>query len=129
MYNDLGQGEIESYLGSLYGSHFTDCMYLDTTLSYGRQCYENVRTVEVGTLTGAAHSAHHGDVYSAYAEAGWNLSLRKWTLQPFAALRYTFLDEGSYDESGVDGIHLRAEERKTDALVSDLGLRFSYPFK
>ena len=129
MDNDLGQGDIESYFGSLYGSYFTDRMYFDTTLSYGRQCYENVRAVEVGPLADMAQSDHDGDVYSAYVEAGWNLDLKKWILQPFAALRYTFLDEDSYEESGADGVNLRVEERKTDALVSDLGLRFSYPFE
>ena len=43
--------------------------------------------------------------------------------------RYTFLDEESFDESGADGVNLRVEERKTDALISDLGLRFAYPFQ
>ncbi len=129
MDHDSGRGDIDSYFGSLYGSYFTDRMYFDTTLSYGRQCYENIRAVEVGPLAGAAHSDHHGDVYSAYVETGWNLSLTKWILQPFAGLRYTFLDEESYEESGVEGVNLRVEERKTDALTLDLGLRFAYPFE
>jgi len=129
MDHDSGQGDIESYFGSLYGSYFTDRMYFDTTLSYGRQCYENVRAVEVGTSTGPAHSDHHGDVYSAYVETGWNLSLAEWTLLPFAGLRYTILDEDSYEEFGVEGVNLRIEERKTDALISDLGLRFARPFE
>ncbi len=129
MDNNLGKGDIESYFGSLYGSYFTDRMYVDATVSYGRQRYVNTRRIEIGTLSGVAHSNHYGDLYSAHVETGWNLSLRKWTLQPFAALRYAFLDEESYDESGVDGINLHVEERKTDTLVSDLGLRFSYPFQ
>jgi outer membrane autotransporter protein len=129
MDNDMGNSNIESYFGSLYGSYFTERMYFDTTLSYGRQFYDNVRLVEVGAFGGAAHSDHHGNVYSAYAETGWNINLKKWTLQPFAALRYTLLDEQSYDESGVAGVNLRVEGQKTDALVSDLGLRFAYPFK
>jgi outer membrane autotransporter protein len=129
MDNDRGEGDIESYFGSLYGSYFTDAMYVDTTLSYGRQCYQNVRSVEIGELVGAAHSEHDGDVYSAYVETGWNLSLGKWTLQPFAALRYTLVEEESYAESGAEGINLRVEERTTDALVSDLGLRLACPFQ
>ncbi len=129
MAHDSAQSDIESYFGSLYGSYFTDCMYFDTTLSYGRQCYENVRAVEVSTLTGTAHSGHGGNVYSAYVETGWNASSTKWVLQPFAGLRYTILDEDSYEESGVEGVNLRVEERRTDALTSDLGLRFAYPFE
>ncbi len=129
MDNNLGKGDIESYFGSLYGSYFTDRMYFDTTLSYGRQRYENTHRIEIGTFNGTAHSNHSGNVYSAHAETGWNLSLKPWTLQPFAALRYTSLDEDGYDESGADGVNLRVEKRKTDALVSNLGLRFAYPFQ
>ncbi len=129
MDHDSGQGDIDSYFGSFYGSYFTDQMYFDTTLSYGRQCYKNVRAVEVGTLTGVARSDHDGDVYSAHIETGWNHSLKKWMLQPFAGLRYTILDEDSYEESGVEGVNLCVEARKTDALTSDLGLRFACPFE
>lgn len=129
MDGDLGTADIESYFGSLYGSYFTDRMYVDASLSYGWQGYENVRAVEVGTLLAAAHSSHHGNAYSAYAETGWNLSLRKCTLQPFTSLRYTFLDEEGYRESGADGVNLRVGDRRTDTLVSDLGLRLAYPFK
>lgn len=129
MDNNTGKGKIDSYFGSLYGSYFTDRMYFDTTISYGRQRYENTRRIQVGTLNRTAHSSHYGTVYSAHAETGWNLSLRPWMLQPFAALRYTFLDEDGYRESGADGVNLRVKGRKTDALVSNLGLRFACPFE
>ncbi|MDI6451289.1 autotransporter outer membrane beta-barrel domain-containing protein [Anaerobaca lacustris] len=129
MQNNLGKGDIDSYFGSLYGSYFTDRMYVDATLSYGRQRYRSTRRIEVGALNGAAHSSHDGDVYSAHGETGWNLHLHRWTLQPFAALRYTFLDEQSYAESGAEGVNLRVNDRKTDALTSNLGLRFACHFE
>ncbi len=127
--HSMGHGDIESYFGSLYGSYFTESMYFDTTLSYGRQRYENKRLVNVGTLTREAQSDHYGNVYTAYIESGWNFGLQKWILQPFAALRYTYLDEESFKESGAAGVNLFVNERATDSLVSDLGLRFAYPFK
>ncbi len=125
----MAKGDIDSYFGSLYGSYFTDRMYVDATVSYGRQRYENTRRIEVGTVNGAAQSRHYGNVASVHAETGWNLSLKPWTLQPFAALRYTFLDEDGYTESGAEGVNLRVKERKTDSLVSNLGLRFACPFE
>lgn len=129
MDNDIGNSDIKSYFGSLYGSYFNEDMYFDTTLSYGRQSYDNIRVIDIGELRDTAHSDHHGNVYSAYAETGWNLSLNTCSLQPFASLRYTFLDEESFDESGAEGVNLRVNDRQTDSLVSDLGLRFTYPFK
>jgi len=129
MDNNLGKGDIDSHFGSLYGSYFTDRMYVDATLSYGRQHYRNSRKIKVGDLNGTAHSSHDGDVYSAHGETGWNLRLDRWTLQPFAALRYTLLDEQGYTESGAEGVNLRVKGRKTDALISNLGLRFACHFE
>ena len=129
MDSDIGGSNIEGYFGSLYGSYFNEDTYLDTTLSYGRQCYDSIRGIDIGEIKDTTYSDHHGDVYSAYVEKGWNISLNKFSLQPFASLRYTFLDEESFDEIGTEGINLHIEDRQTDSLVSDIGLRFSYPFK
>lgn len=129
MNSDMGGSNIEGYFGSLYGSYFNEDTYLDATLSYGRQCYDSIRAINIGAIRDTTHSDHHGDVYSAYVEKGWNISLNKYSLQPFASLRYTFLDEESVDEIGTEGINLHIKDRQTDSLVSDIGLRFSYPFK
>jgi outer membrane autotransporter protein len=125
---DRAQGDVGSTYGSLYGSLFDDHAYLDMALSYGRQSYKNNRLVEVGSLSGIARSSHEGDSYSAYAETGYNLAMEKWLLQPFASLQYTYLDEEGYRESGVSGVNLIVDDRETDSLVSDLGMRFIRPF-
>ncbi|RPJ31211.1 MAG: autotransporter outer membrane beta-barrel domain-containing protein [Planctomycetaceae bacterium] len=125
---DLSQGDVDSYFGSLYGSYFTGRRYVDTTLSYGRQGYGNVRQIDIGDLSTVAQSDHDGDLYSAYAETGCNLDVGRWVLQPFAALRYLYLDEEGFRETGAGGANLVVGERKTDALISDLGLRLTRPF-
>jgi outer membrane autotransporter protein len=127
--NDRGRGDIESYFGSIYGSLFDEHSYLDMALSYGRQSFDNSRRVEVGELTEVAKSSHNGDLFSAYAEAGCNIEMQKWLLQPFAALQYIYLDEESFNESGAEGVNLLVDDRKTGSLVSDLGMRFTRPFE
>jgi outer membrane autotransporter protein len=127
--SNKGDGAIDSYVFSLYGSFFSDRYYLDTALSYAKESYENRRRVEVGALSDLARSNHDGDLFSFYTEAGYNFEMHKWLAQPFAALQYGSLDEERYRESGAGGASLIVDKRKTESLVTDLGLRFNRPFK
>jgi outer membrane autotransporter protein len=122
--NNRGNGDIDSTFGSLYGSYFTPNMYIDVALSYGSQSYESNRNVVIDNVAGALHSGHDADVYSAYAEGGYNLYLEKWVLQPYAHLQYMSLDEQGYTETGMEGVSLKVQGRKTESLVSELGARF-----
>ena len=126
--NDTGNGDIKSTFVSLYGSLFDVDNYFDMALSYGRQSYHNNRQVEVGGITNTAHSNHDGDLFSIYSEGGYNISMQKWLLQPFAALQYIYLAEERFDESGADGANLIVGDRSTDSFISKLGLRFIKPF-
>jgi len=123
-----GDGDIDSYLFSLYGSLFSDKYYLDVALSYGKESYKSHRNIEFGALNRRAVSDHDGDLYSAYSEAGYSIEMDKLIVQPFAALQYSYLDEESYRESGAGALNLVVDGRETDSLVSDLGLRFNRPF-
>jgi outer membrane autotransporter protein len=127
--DDKGSGDIDSDFISLYGSLFSDKMYLDGALSYANQSYDNKRVIQVGDITSVARSDHDGDSYAAYAEAGYNYEYEKWILQPFGSLQYTYLDEDSFTEYGADGVNLLVKDRQTDSLVSQLGTRFYHPFK
>ena len=126
--NDRGNGDVQSTFVSLYGSLFDDRAYLDMGLSYGRQSYQNNRKVEVGGLTNTAHSSHKGNLFSIYTEGGYNIAMQKWLLQPFAAFQYIYLAEESFRESGAGGVNLIVDDRSTDSLISNLGLRFIRPF-
>ncbi len=124
-----GEGDIDSYLFSVYGSLFSDRYYLDVAVSYGRESYDNIRQIEIGTLSETASSSHHGDLYSFYTEAGYNFERHRWIVQPFVALQYNYLEEEGYNESGAGGLDLNLAGSSTDSLASDLGLRLSRPLK
>jgi outer membrane autotransporter protein len=126
--NERGRGDIQSSFVSLYGSLFSDRAYLDMAVSYGRESFKNNRLIEVGELTNVAHSSHNGDLLSLYTETGCNIAMQKWVLEPFASLQYIYLAEESYRESGASGVNLLVDDRKTESLVSDVGLRFIRPF-
>jgi outer membrane autotransporter protein len=122
---DQGDGDIDTVYGSLYGSYYTKRGYIDAVLSYGNQDYYNIRRVVIGTIEREARSDHDGDMFSAFAEGGYNIDVNTWALQPFASLHYLNLDEEGFAERGADSANLIVNDRETESLVSELGLRIT----
>ncbi len=123
--NLTGAGDIDTIHASLYGSYFTDDSYADAILAYGYQTYDNARLTQVLSTPYVATSEHEGHLWSAYGEIGANHQFGQWTLQPFAAMNYIYLDESAFNESGADPLNLGLKSRSTNSLVSDAGMRFS----
>jgi len=85
--------------------------------------------VIVGPILREARSDHDGDLYSAFVEGGYNIDINAWVLQPFASLQYIYLDEEGFAEKGAGSANLIIDDRETESLVSELGLRVSHVFK
>jgi outer membrane autotransporter protein len=119
----LGYGDIKNLFGSLYGSYFNKNAYIEAAFSYGRNWYDNSRLVMIGPIQRRASSEHDGNVFSGYLGAGYYFNLKDWALGPFGSLRYVYLDEESFRETGAGGVSLWVDKRKTDSLVSELGLQ------
>ncbi len=124
-----GDGDIHSVIGSFYGSYFTGDFYAEGALSYGKNNYKNNRNVVVGSIQRQATSEHDGDLFSAYAGAGYNFRVSQWILGPYAMLRYSYLDEEGFQESGGGAAGLQLESRETGSLISELGLKISRVFR
>jgi outer membrane autotransporter protein len=126
---DQGDGGIDTVYGSLYGSYYTKRGYIDAVLSYGSQDYDNKRRIIIGSIQREARSDHDGNLYSAFAEGGYNIDINAWVLQPFASLQYLYLDEEGFAEKGAGSVNLIIDDRETESLVSELGLRVSHVWK
>ncbi len=118
-----GGGRIQGVVTSLYGGYFTSTLYLDGALSYGHNWYENDRHLRIGTLERTATSEHQGDAFAAYLGAGYAYPLGAWALGPVGALRYVYLAEDAFQETGADSLNLTVGSRGTHSLVSELGVR------
>jgi subtilase-type serine protease len=123
-----GSGYIKSLNGSIYGSYFHKDLYIDGVLSYGRNWYDNHRLITIGPIQRKAYSDHDGDLFSAYLGAGYTFDIKRWLIGPFGTLQYTYLDEESFREKGAGGLSLRIDDRQTDSLVSELGIRLARVF-
>ncbi len=118
---NLGEGDIEAFMMSLYGSWFTERYYLDASLSFGNQDYGNTRNITIGGIDRTYTSNHDGDIFSGYLEGGYNFSFGRWMLGPFAVLNYLYLDEEGFTESGDGLLNLKVDDRQTEALFFQLG--------
>jgi len=123
-----GSGYIKNLYGSIYGSYVSKNLYLDGALSYGRSWYDNHRLIIIGPIQRTAYGDHDGDLYSAYLGAGYTFDIKKWLIGPFASLQYIYLDEKSFREKGADRLSLRIDDRQTNSLISEFGLRLARVF-
>jgi uncharacterized protein YhjY with autotransporter beta-barrel domain len=124
-----GSGTVKSLFGSLYGSYFDKKLYVDAIFSYGRNWYDNSRMITIGAISMRATSEHDAHLFSGYLGGGYYFDFNPWALGPYGSLQYIRLDEESFEEKGAGGISLRVDDRQTDALVSELGLRMVGRFK
>ncbi|MCK9376587.1 MAG: hypothetical protein M0P73_10595 [Syntrophobacterales bacterium] len=120
--NGFASGTINNLYGSLYGTYFTERAYVEGIFSYGNHQYHNSRLINIGSLQSLAQSDHNGGSFSMVTEGGYKFKLRDWQLQPFAAIRYANLSEGSIQESGGTP-NIRVKGRQINSLISEAGLR------
>ena len=129
MTESTGYCNMESYFGALFGSLFSELYYVDLAFSMAFHSFANMRQVDIGAETLYAESEHGGRELANYLESGLNLFLGPLMMQPYAGLRFSRLDEDSYEETGLEGAGLAVATKRTDSLLSTLGLRLGLPFK
>ena len=124
-----GSGDIGSYSGAAYGSYFKNNFHFESVLSYGYNDYKNQRNLVVDSIFRRTESTHDGQAFGGFLSGGYIWQLTRWALEPFASLQYTHLDESSFQESGADSVSLWVQDRQTQSLVSELGVRLAYVLK
>jgi subtilase-type serine protease len=102
--------DLRAIHAALYGNLTWDKWYLNSTLAYGNVHYDTNRFV---ALTGEhLRGDLNGNDWTAYFEAGENVSVTPTVLlQPFVSLQYSFLDLGSYTETGgISALSYRSQD-------------------
>jgi len=125
----VGDGSVKDVIGSLYGSYYWGNAYLEGVFSYGGERYHNHRHLSIGSIQRDALSSHNGDIYSVYLDAGYNVKAGNFDVVSFASLFYAHLDEDGFAESGADSLNLTVDRRRTDSLISELGIRVGHAFR
>jgi outer membrane autotransporter protein len=132
-FDDGDSGDIRRWSIGAYASAQFDALYLDGSVTYGKDRYKVDRTIIVGGAgdptysgTDSLSSRYKGDVWIAHAETGFNWDLGETAkLQPFAGLNYTSVDHDGFTETGGGDLALVSTDGTGKSLQSRLGARLS----
>ena len=122
MADAFGDGSVDGWFASAYGTRFSADSFLEWGLGYGRQDIETTRLLEVDTDMREASAAHDGDIWNLFLGAGKLYSFDRWLVEPFAAVRYFRLSEDAFEETGADSLNQRIESRDVNAVFGELGV-------
>jgi len=120
---DAGKGGVKAYEGALYGSHAGGPLRLDGMLGYARLGFDSERGIAFGPLMRRPRAEYDGDRFSAALEAGYAIDLGWLRAEPLAGLRYTWLRQDDFSETGAGSIGLTTRSQSAQSLLGSLGLR------
>ena len=117
-------GNVDSPYGALYGRYESGPWQIRLNGGYADNRFETTRTIALGATSSHARSKHTGREWSAAAEAEYALTeAAGWAVKPLAAVRYVYLDEDGFTESGSVAA-LKVNGRSTQQANLGLGSRF-----
>ena len=111
-----------------YASYTGSPWYVNLSGAVVQQQYDTTRVVSMQGFSGTASGHFSGQQYVARAEAGYPLALRGMTLTPLASLTYSYLNQGSYTESGGNGAALSVGSSRASSVKSSLGAKLEKGF-
>lgn len=121
-----GSGQdVDSYIGTVYGTYAGAPWYVDGSLTYGYHDYDSTRKVNFGGLNQTAKGSFSGNQFGSRAEFGYPVKVDGITLTPFASMAYNALWQEGYTETGAAGANLRVGDADTDSIRSGLGAKFA----
>ena len=126
-FSSRDESNITSTPIGLYGSWFTESVYIDSIINYTPMEYETKRYVDL--TSEILKGDFDGSETSAYIEAGQNWFYDKDSLiQPMASFQFSYLNLDSYTESG--GVSaLSFDEHSYKSYKGSLGMKANKQFR
>ncbi len=122
MLDAYGEGSVDGWSASAYGTWFTSDRYLEWGLGYSEHDIETSRLLAIGTDTRQATSTHDGDAWNLFLGGGRTYWVNRWLLEPFATVRYFRFGEDAFEEVGAMDLGQSIASRNSSALFGDLGI-------
>jgi len=118
-----GEADIQAWSGGAYASWFNNKAYLEGSVSYARQSFDNRRDVVIGATKRTARSDHDGNAWIGYLGSGYQFSFNDWSLEPYGSLYYFYAQEDGFEETGAGSLNQIIDDRDTEALLGELGAK------
>jgi outer membrane autotransporter protein len=122
---NLGNGQVDTLHVDLYALKRLERLYALGLVGYAYDDNTTRRYLNIGPLSTTARGTFSGNELISYLEAGYNVPVGTWTLQPLAGLRYLLLGQNGFSESGAAGADLSVGSQTFDSLRYSLGLRLT----
>lgn len=121
-------GNVDTHYAALYGRYTSGPWQIRLNGSFADNRFDTTRTVAIGAASSQARSMHSGREWSVGAEAEYALTKAAgWDVRPLATIRYTYLDEDGFSESGSPAA-LRVNGRSAQQAKLGVGSRFLRAF-
>jgi outer membrane autotransporter protein len=114
--------KVDSYLFGAYGSTSVNALALRFGGSYSWHGIDTDRDVTVGNFSDSLSADYTGRTLQAFAEAGYEIDLGAYSLEPFAGLAHVNLHTDGFTESG-GAAALTVNAATSSATFTTLGLR------
>jgi len=113
----------KNYILSAYGINKLDYLILSGSLYFGQGKVKSLRSAGVdGIATGKFNS----QLYGVNSILAYNIVKGNHILTPSASLQYSYINQGSYTETGAGASNQNVGKKRAAMLNSGLGLKYSY---
>ena len=120
--------DFNTYQASAYIAYEPGPWFVDGDVSFGWNNYTGTRNISFPGVNLSAQAAYNGQDYTAYAVTGYHFYTQGFTITPMASLQYTYMNLGSYTETGADSVNLNVNSQNYNFLQSRLGVKAAHPF-
>ena len=118
---DFDNGNDIDYDGfqiAAYGSFAPNAWYLDGMVSYAWYDNDSRRS----TIGGTAKGDYDSEVFTAYAETGYELKVDPVSFTPFLGVGYAHAETDSFTESGAGAFNMAIDSGDADSFTTTLGI-------
>ncbi|MFK8051520.1 MAG: autotransporter domain-containing protein [Woeseiaceae bacterium] len=128
--NTSGAMDSDSLTYSMYGTYYTDKLYVDLLAGFGDIDFDSFRTLRfadsgLGVDT-VALGLTEGDQTVISANFGYNLQRGGWLFVPFVGYDYINTKIDSYSETRGQGWELAFDAQDVESQIISAGVRMSY---
>jgi len=122
-----GKADINSYYGTFYGNWFNNRVFIDAAFIGAYNHYHAKRSIEF--IERSARNEHNGYQLAGALGTGLLFTPDHYLVQPYARADYVFLHQNGFKEHGASSLNLKVDDKNSQYVRTDLGIKVSYCYK
>lgn len=124
--HDAGGGDINSYMGSVFGTYNFDPFFVELGASGGYNTYKSDRHIVFPGFDAHARAKYHGWQGVPHIAAGYNIEYCDFVFEPFASADLAIVVQDSFSETGAAPLNVSQPSNTAELLQARAGFRTYY---